>query len=486
METKGLTRYELSTRRRQIVDAQKWSWFNAVGWSPIKSQIKCHLSLARNRYSSSGRRGGKTEWCGHEGSAYMVAGPYRVWLVGQSYDLVYKEFRVILNDLRNIGNPHRITDLRDSKDSGHLYVKLSNGAELEGKSAGARDRSPLVGEEVDLMILSEGARIQNLGGDDGIWETELKGNLSSRLGDLIVPTTPAGKDTWLYPRFKAALNCIDGSSFAISWPAYENIYGFLEDVEKLRAEMSPRAFMQEVLGIFVSWAGSIWLQDCRFNPDKHIIDIDYDIPEWWNRVEVIDPGFSAPLFWLASVVDDIGNTIIVDEFEKNKLLTSEVVQDIRERRRLTYGDRVPARIPIHVDPEDARFRAELLEYNDMFPLPAKNDVMKGFSEGAILFGADRLFVSRKCKRTIECLENHEWDERTDSSGEHVQRRDEWIHGSDTIRYLCLSPFIGKPSRELVRVAPRVKPTALEIMNDFGNFSFDTRLPMRSGIDAIIQ
>jgi len=472
-----LTRRDLSLRRREIVDSQKWKWFKSIGWKPIVPQILCHTSKARNRYAKSGRRGGKTEWTAHEASAYMIAGPYRVWLVGQSYDLVYKEFRVTLRDLRNPANPHSITDIRDSKDSGHLFVRLSNGAELEGKSTGARDRSPIVGDEIDLLVLCEGARIQNLGGDDGIWETELKGNLSSRLGDLIVPTTPAGKDIWLYPRYIAAEKGQAKDSFAISWPAYENIEGFLEDVHKLKREMSPRAFKQEVLGLFVSWAGSIWLQDCRFNPEKHVIDIDYDIPEWWNRVEVIDPGFSAPLFWLAAVVDDIGNTIIVDEVEENKLLTSEVANEIREHRRMMYGDKIPQRIPIHIDPEDARFRAELREYSDMFTMGANNDVTKGFSEGAILFGADRLFVSSKCKRTIGCLENHEWDDRVDSTGEQIQKRDEWIHGSDTIRYLCLSPYITRRSRKTEVIVPRAEPTVAEIIQ-MGNEVMDTRLPMK--------
>jgi hypothetical protein len=176
----------------------------------------------------------------------------------------------------------------------------------------------------------------------------------------------------------------------------------------------------------------------------------------------------------------------VDEFEENKMLTSEVVQEIRDRRRIIYGDRVPARIPIHIDPEDARFRAEIGKYNDMFPMSANNDVTKGFSEGAILFGADRLFVSRKCKRTIECLENHEWDDRVDSDGEQIQKRDEWIHGSDSIRYLCLSPYTGRRSKKPEYQYVRVSPTAMEIMNNFGNIGFDTRLPMKAGYNEFVQ
>lgn len=471
-----LTRRELSFRRREIVDSQKWSWFKYINWKPIVPQILCHQNIARNRYAKSGRRGGKTEWTAHEASAYMIAGPYRVWLVGQSYDLVSKEWRVILNDLKNYANPHRITDFRDSKDSGHMFVRLSNGAEVEGKSVGSRDRNPIVGDEIDLLILCEGARIQNLGGDDGIWETELRGNLSSRLGDMIVPTTPAGKDIWLYPRYNAAEQGESKDSFAITWPAYENVDGFLEDVNELKRTLSPRAFQQEVLGLFVSWAGSIWLQDCRFNPDKHVVEVDYEIPNWWTRIEIIDPGFSAPLFWLAAVVNDVGDLIIVDEFEENNLLTSEVVSKIREQRERMYGDNVPERIPIYIDPEDSRFRAELREYNDIFPLMANNDVIKGFSSGAIRFGADKMFVNSKCKRTIECLENHEWEDRVDGKGNQIQRRDEWIHGSDTVRYLSLAPLADRISREPAKIINRTEPTVSEIMGMITQRR-DTRLPL---------
>ena len=58
----------------------------------------------------------------------MVAGPYRVWLVGPDYDAVDKEFSALLQDMRSPANPHTIERLRDNRDSGKLSIKLSNGA----------------------------------------------------------------------------------------------------------------------------------------------------------------------------------------------------------------------------------------------------------------------------------------------------------------------------------------------------------------------
>jgi hypothetical protein len=450
-----LTRRELSLRRREIVDRVKWKWFNDIGWNPHRFQILSHLSKSRFRYTTSGRRGGKTAWASKEASAYSIAGPYRTWFAGPSYDLTQMEWVNYIQTLQNPANPHEIVRLNSNKQSGNLYLQLSNGAEAEGISLAQAERNPAIGQEIDLLVLCEGARISNLGGDDGLWETQLDGNLSSRLGDLICPTTPKGKDNWLHPRFEVAEKGNDPDSFALRWPAWENVEGFLEDPVRKKQTMSPRAFQQEVLGLFVSWFGAIWIEDCGFNPELHVIPSFKYIPPWWNRIEILDPGWADWAVWIAAVIDNYGVVYIVDELKMKMTRYSDLAFEILRRRENMYGrSNVPKHIPLYIDPEEPRARADLPAEAKKLGgriacLPADNHVWSGFEAGASRFKNDLFFITANCRYIIDSLSNHEWSGNVKSNGDKIQKRSEYIHGSDVARYLQLTPI--RASKEKVEL-----------------------------------
>lgn len=436
-----LSRRELSERRREIVDSQKWYWFESIGWHPHRYQVAAHRSLARERYTTAGRRGGKSEWAGHEASAYMVSGPYDICLVGPTYDDVSNEFSVIVRDLRHDACPHEIDRLVENSSAGNLLIRLSNGSSCIGKSAANVLKSPIIGKEYDLMILCEGAQIRNMGGDHGLWETQLRGNLMSRLGDLIVPTTPIGQDGWLYPRFLDGLSGKNPRRWSLQWPAWANP-SYLEDPIELRREMSWRAFQEQVLGLFVSWGGSIWVEDCGFDVNRHIVDV-FDVPNWWNRHEVIDPGFSGDFAWIAVVVDPSGVRYIVDEFSRKRTRYRDLASEILNRRDIMYSGSIPDNIPVYIDPEDPRACLEIAEAagelgGEILTLPADNNVMSGFERGSQRFRSDRLFIFRSCSGVIDALLYHEWGGVT-ARGKQ-EKRDEWKHYSDIVRYSQLAPL----------------------------------------------
>lgn len=443
MQATAMTKAELSRNRRQIVDSQKWYWFDRIGWRPHRHQILFHQSQARERYLCAGRRGGKTEPAGKEAGSYMISGPYSVLLVGPTYDDTYKEFRVVKNDVLHPANPHKVESLQDNKSAGNLYIRLSNGAFLEGRSAREPKKSPIIGEEYDLMILCEGAQISGLGGEGGLWESQLRGNLTTRLGDLVVPTTPAGKDNFLYPRFMVGLSGQDSGVWAHQFPAFANP-AYLEDPEELRKKMSERAFREQVLGEFVSWAGAIWLEDCGFVPERHII-APFNVPAWWNRVEIIDPGFSDYFAWIAAVVDEEGNLFVVDELRAKRTRYKDLVNGIIQHRKMMYGEEyqeIGKKTPVYVDPEDPRCRTEIStaarEIDETIKcLAADNDVFAGFEAGSVRFRTDTCFLFNTLPNSKDALENHEWQEGLDNKGRHREKRDEYKHFSDLFRYLML-------------------------------------------------
>ena len=453
-----MTRMDLSLKRREIVDSQKWYWFDRIGWGPHRHQILMHQSLARERWEISGRRGGKSESIGHEASAYMVSGPFNVLLLGPTYDDTYKEFRVVMRDVLHEANPHRGSGMRvlDNKQAGSLYIKLPNGAFLEGKSAGQPTRSPIIGEEYDLMVLCEAAKIAGLGGEGGLWETQLQGNLTSRLGDLLGGTTPAGKDDFLYPRVLKGLSGTDPDIWAHQFPAFANP-NYPEDVNKQRKNMSERAFREQVLGEFVSWSGAIWLEDCGFAPETHTF-APFRVPAYWNRVEVIDPGFSDYFAWIAAVKDEDDNLYGVDEFRTKKTRYKDLARMIIQHRIAMYGDdykEVGNRTRVYVDPEDPRCRAEIsAEAREMDEVircfPADNNVFAGFEAGSVRFRTNTAFLFNTLFNSIDALSNHEWQEGLDTKGRHREKRDEYKHFSDLWRYLMLAHI--RPSKKPERVA----------------------------------
>ncbi len=481
------TRKEISLQRQEMVSAVRWSWFDEIGYKPHRFQWNMHESDARYRTSCAGRRGGKTEWAGREGSAYMVAGPFRVWIVAGSYELGEREFRVIENSLAHPANHYKMVERTYNKKAGQMHIKLSNGAEVDVISID-KPRKSAHGEEVDLIILSEAGLMDNIGGESGVWNKTLVGAMSTRVAEIITPTTPQGQDDFLYPMFMQGLvpdshlstfrlpndKIVDlinyyqytgghnPDYFSLQWPSWANIEGYMEDVAKQFKELPFRIFMEQVAGFFVKWSGSIWLNDFCYDPNKNVIDARF-IPTWWRRIEVIDPGFSGMFAWIAAYVDDMGNVYVVDEYTAKRTLFEDHVKEIKRRRteffyKYQYLDGTAYQegyTPVYVDPEDPQCRAELQQLGLMC-LPADNDVVGGFQAGGVRFKAGVLNLTTDCVKIDKALRNHEWAKSRQEGGKIKEANDVWKHLSDCIRYLNLAaiwaadmPAIIEESKETV-------------------------------------
>lgn len=474
-----IDRQDLSKQRQRAVAAIRWSWFDTLGYQPHRHQICFHNSWtpeflqyvvdndiplqeaqslakpARHRTCIAGRRGGKSESAGHEGSAYMVAGPYKIMIGCPSYDLGYNEFKVIRDDLLNEDSPANIIEIGDNAEGGNLYIKTDIGSECKVVSFDKPKKSGH-GQEFDLVILSETGLMDNIGGESGVWNKTLLGAMASRVAETIAPTTPQGRDDWLFPRFMKGCKPdskwrklyglsekdypYDPDYFSLTWPAYANIVGFNEDVLKLKAETPPRVFDEQVLGHFVKWTGAIWVNDFCFQPDIHIID-SFDVPYWWNRLEIIDPGYSGLFAWIAAVISPKGEIYVVDEYSAQRTLYEKHISDILERRRAFYKDRYDGNrfVAVYIDPEDPR---TLNEFNakGLTCISADNDVLSGFQQGAFRFSQGTLSIFRGCKTLADSLRYHEWAKQTGEAAKRKEANDKWKHFSDCLRYLCNCPI----------------------------------------------
>ena len=144
-------------------------------------------------------------WCETEGGKFYPEKPWHendrlVWLVGTDYKTV-KEWDYLWNLVLHAGRkrvpqfPYKVLHKANSPQQGNLLLWIEWGKDIHGdpvrtKIMGKSGTNPesLQGEQVDVAVLSEA-------GDhpEHIWRRYL----STRVGKLILPTTPKGSARWL-------------------------------------------------------------------------------------------------------------------------------------------------------------------------------------------------------------------------------------------------------------------------------------------------
>lgn len=454
--------------RVRNIEALKWGLFDRLGYYPHAPQCDFHLSPERFRMIIAGTRGGKSLAAAMEVLPYLFAGATRVWIVGQNYSLTEKEFRYVYNQMTSqevLDMFHGITPLENAvynESQGNMFIRTKWGSTV--KCISLERPGGAFGEEVDLIVMSEAAQIKN---PKTLYQQVLRGRMASRLGYLIIPTTPAGRkpkhdpDEWLFGMYKKGLDPEEPEYFTREWPSWENPT-FLEDPYKLRQELDALIFAEQYEGKFVVFAGSVY---SKFNADIHVLQ-PFAIPKHWHRYEAIDPGFRGEFAWVAAVVSESGNIYIVDEYSDQEMLFKDRVEQIKNHRCEEYG--IPhgmwdifarknnIRTTLYIDPEDPQCLAELMALG-LPGLRANNNVMVGVDRVARRLNwtsthTPSIYVTSDCPSTVECFEKHSWGEKN-STDIRKPANDNYKHKMDCVRYICAGSIVPSP--------PPVQPVAQE-------------------------
>lgn len=459
--------------RRRAIAAIKWAWFDQCGYSPHLPQCDFHLSDARYRMSIAGTRGGKSRSAAEELVVYLLAGATTCWIVGQNYTLTSREFdyvyeRMISQELEDWLGFDPIENCIYNDSQGHYYIRTKWGSQVRCISL-ERPQGAL-GAEVDLILLSEAAQIKR---PKNTYQRILRGRLASRLGDLMCPTTPAGKTSehdptgWLYEMYKKGLNPSEPNYFTREWPSWANPT-FLEDPYELKRELDPLIFAEQYLGKFVTFTGSIYT---KFREDVHVISL-FKIPTHWRRYEAIDPGWSGEFAWVAGVMSEQGNLYITNEYRDQENLYEDRVFSIKNARCDEYqidggwydksrgihnwdifAKKNSIQVTTYIDPADPQCAEELtklgLPCNDRI---TNHDIMIGIDrvQRRLSFSdyhMPRLYVTVNCSWAIECFKHHAWGEK----GTQIRKpaNDPYKHVADCFRYICAG--------NLVASEPAIKP-----------------------------
>jgi hypothetical protein len=272
------------------VGLTKAQYFRSIGYEPHPRQWLYHNSPARFRLANCGRRFGKSTMAGKDVQPeHLFKHKEIIWIIGPTYDLGEKEFRVVWDDLivaKQLGRDKRVKKAYNKKQ-GHMYIEFPWQTRLEVRSADHPEN--LVGEALDHAIMSEAAKHK-----EDTWQRFIRPALADKRGSADFPTTPEGHN-WMYKLWMLGQNNEIPEYESWRFPSWDNgaVYpGGYDDpeIQLLIRTMSPESFQQEIAADFTAFTGKIFPE---WDVGKHVTNVPFR-PELPNYM-AFDWGYTNPL-----------------------------------------------------------------------------------------------------------------------------------------------------------------------------------------------
>lgn len=438
----------------KVID--KMAFFEHIGYKPHPSQMLFHRSQKRFRLPCCGRRFGKSMMSAKDLEPELFVPDRRYWIVGPTYDLAEKEFRVIWNDLiigLQMGKDKRVKKAFN-KRSGEMYIEFPWGTRVECRSANHPET--LVGERLDGAILSEAAKHKK-----DTWERYIRAALSDRRGWATFPTTPEGFN-WYYDLWSFGISDLPEHKDFEAWrfPSWANhiiFPGKRQDPEITLVESTTATewFLQEYGAEFGAFVGKIYGE---FDPMLHVKPHTFN-PDWPNYI-AFDWGFTNPLAAIEFQVDPWDRVYVWREHYRSYLQLGEHINIMNQREQppgyhldLGFGDAA--------DPEAAAHMSTYFVGTYALPEAKKNwregiDLVKSFlkprdsfSPSGQLIVTDEygtpqqepwLYIDPRCHNVIREFNNYRAPEARSEINirESAKKHDD--HALDALRYGLMHLF----------------------------------------------
>lgn len=427
----------------RVVDRN--AYFQRIDYRPHREQLLYHNSLARFRIPVCGRRFGKSKMAGSDMQPKLLMPKKMYWIVGPTYDLGEKEFRVVWDDMiikQQLGRDKSIKKGYNKKQ-GVMFIEFPWQTRIEVRSADHPDN--LVGEALDGVIMSEAAKHKK-----ETWERFIRPALSDKRGFADFPTTPEGFN-WLHDVWQLGKNDKFPNYESWKFPSWANtvVYpGGYDDpeIQELIETTTPEWFAQEYGADFASFVGKILPE---WDENVHVRNHTFR-PDWPNYM-LFDFGYTNPLAAVEIQISPRDEVFIWREHYKSFTTIPDHVRIMKAREQpddyhldLAFGD--PA------DPEAAAMVSRLLvrchvdpklksEYTWADGIDLMREFMKPIPTGDEIdeYGTPapdmpRYFVDPSCKHTIKEHNNYRSNEPIKGRNvpEFGQKMDD--HTLDAIRY----------------------------------------------------
>jgi hypothetical protein len=375
-----------------------------------------------------------------------------VWIVGPTYDLAEKEFRIIWNDLivgQGLGRDKRVRKAY-SKRTGDMFIQFPWNTRVECRSA--EHPEYLVGEALDHVIMSEAAKHKR-----ETWERYIRPALADRRGGADFPTTPEGFN-WLHDLWQLSFRSKYKGIFE-SWrfPSWENsrVYpGGRQDEEILLLEdtTEPEWFLQEIGADFASFVGKIFPE---WDETRGVMTEDYHFIPGWPNYMAVDWGYTNPLAAVEFQISPLDEIFVWREYYHKYKTLPDVTSELRARPN-PAGYHLDLIVADPADPEAAASLSKLMNVGCWAPKELKSDytwrdgidLMSGFMHPVQIasdkWGAPidspRYHVAWECKNHIRELNNYRSKEPV--KGQNVPELGNKVedHTIDAMRYALLATF----------------------------------------------
>lgn len=416
-------------------------FFATIGYAPHQEQLRFHRSKARFRIPVCGRRFGKSTMAARDLEPKLFTPKKRFWIVGPTYDLAEKEFRVIWDDLivgKAFGKDKRVKKAY-TKRTGDMFIEFPWGTRLEVRSADHPEF--LVGEALDGVIMSEAAKQKK-----DTWERFVRPSLADRRGFADFPTTPEGFN-WLYDEWRHGQDPSMPDYESWKFPSWANRVVYPEgrndpEILLLERTLTPEYFEQEIGADFSSFVGKIFPE---WDESDHVQVVPFD-PALPNYI-AFDWGYTNPLAAIEFQVTPRDQIRVWREHYKAYTPLSDHVRILKDRDQpdgyhldMAFGDAA--------DPEAAAYISTNLVPCWADPKAKENwrdgiDLMRSFMKmdleiawdeyGTPTYGP-RFVVDHSCKQYIKETSNYRSNEPV--KGKNVPEMGQKMsdHGIDALRY----------------------------------------------------
>ena len=440
-----------------LVEAEPGVW---VAYEPHLHQAQLHFDPKGKVFVvSSGQRAGKTISAAAEVVAMLNVERSRTWIAAPNYELTDRCFSQVWDWVvrQNVCGwpPGAIVKKSRTKDS--RYIETVWGAFVQGKSLENPDSC--VGEQLDLLIVDEAARIQT----EKIWLDVLQPRLVNRKGTAILISSPRGHnwfaqywDRGSQPEFRK-----DGWR-RINYATSDNPYVDPKWLEKIKREVPESVWNQEYLGIPQRFSGLIWpeYRDTLYDPSSpssggHLFDpATMPVSSDWTHYMAGDIGYRHPTAWLWGAVDEEDNLWIYDEYCEQDLVHEDHAKAISAQTSYPIYNRwisPDAKRTNRLTRREDRLSAwEVYRSHGISCRPAHNDVNVGLTMVAKYLRATledhpahpRLLISKELHTLRQAMLEYVWKEAHGATAIDPPDKPRKYQDDpcDALRYMCA----GKP------------------------------------------
>ena len=395
-------------------------YMDLLGIQPNTTQMAIINAINNPKYrfisAAVARRQGKTYIANVIGQLVCLVPGSNVLLMSPNYSLSQISF-----DLqRNLIKHFDLEVLRDNaKDK---VIELSNHSTIRMGSVNQVDS--VVGRSYDLIIFDEAALVD---GKDA-FNIALRPTLDKENSKALFISTPRGRNNWFSDFYYRGWSDEYAEWASVRATYHENPRISEEDIAEARKTMSEAEFNQEYMADFNTYEGQVWafdLEKCQ----QDLSEIET------GRMDIfagMDVGYKDPTAFCVIGYDwDKDVFYLLDEYLDSERTTEYHAEQIRDKINKWDIDY------IYIDSAAQQTRFDFAQNYDITTINAKKSVLDGIGHVGGIVDNDKLIVDQKCKETLICLDQYQWDPNPNLLREKP-KHNYASHMADALRYALYS------------------------------------------------